>query len=987
MSASACGYRLPSGGLIDRSRTVCFTFNGRSLEGHPGDTLASALIANGVSLIGRSFKYHRPRGFYGAGLEDPSSMLAVRDTYGYEPALRAGQVRLCEGLEARSVTGWPSATFDLAGGLQLFAGVLSAGFYYKTFKWPTWALFEPLIKRSTGFGRPQVMAETRTAHYRHATCDVLIVGGGPGALAAARMLIGTGLKVVLADDQPQVGGCLNWEAVTLDDRAGAIWARDIAAQLAADPQFTVLTSTTVTAAYEGNHFTLVQTIADTRGVRCEYHWKLRAHRVVLASGMIDRPLLFPGNDRPGIMLSAAVRRLIGEFGVSPARALAVYTNNDSGYLTALAAARAGIDVRAVVDVRPRPQSAASHIDAVRGAGITCLFDSQITATTGYRRLSGITVHDESGRRRRIPCNGLAVSGGFTPLIHLASHRGVKPVYDAQRAVFLADRMPDGWYAAGGVTGALDLETALAQGRQAGESAAAAMGVSVRPTPIEAVKTDSWGAGAIAPLWRPNRASLATMWVDFQNDVKASDVALAVRENYLSVEHLKRYTTLGMGTDQGRTSNVNGLALLAELTGRAVDAVGTTTFRPPYTAVRMGVIANGRRGDLYRPRRLLPAHRVHEKQSAVFEDFGWQRPDWYRCNGESREAAVEAEMAAVRTRVGVFDGSTLGKIEVTGPDAAEFLSRFYVSNMATLKQGHVRYSVMLKDDGVIFDDGVVARLGENHFLASPTSGQADAVAAWLERWRQTEWPAMRVAISVVTSNWASIAIAGPRARALLAHLEPSFDIANEAFPHMEIREGRVGGVAARVARISFTGELQYEVSVPARYACCLLQGLLAVEGDLKPLPVGIEAWLRLRLEKGYLHLGSDTNGRTTPLDIGMAGIVAKRRDDFIGKRSLSLPFATSPEREQLVGLIALQGTLHVGGRILAPNHARPPCPTEGYVTSACVSPSVRASIGLALIERGHARQAETVAVYCNGAITRARICNPVFYDPANEKLRL
>jgi sarcosine oxidase subunit alpha len=502
--------------------------------------------------------------------------------------------------------------------------------------------------------------------------------------------------------------------------------------------------------------------------------------------MIDRPLPFTDNDRPGIMLSSSVRRLIGEFGVAPARNLAIYTNNDSAYLTALMSARAGVNIEAVVDTRP--EAAAIHVGSARNAGITCLFENQISATSGYRRLTGITVQDKDGHSRRISCNGLAVSGGFTPLIHLASHRGVKPTYDAQRGALLADRLPEGWYAAGGVAGALDLKTTLAQGGRAAYSIAAAMRISVRPTPIDAVEADSFGT--VAMLWRPSRGSSSAIWVDFQNDVKASDVELAARENYVSIEHLKRYTTLGMGTDQGRTSNVNGLALMAGLTGQAIDTVGTTTFRPPYTAVRMGAIANRRRGDLYKPRRLLPAYGTHEKQSAVFDDFGWERPDWYRCNGANREAAVAAEIAAVRTHVGVFDGSSLGKIEVTGPEAAKFLSRLYVSNIATLKRGRVRYSVMLKEDGVIFDDGVVACLAENYYLASPTSGQADAVAAWFERWRQTEWPSMRVAISVITSNWASIAIAGPRARVLLSHLEPSFDVSNEALPTCKLWKERL-----------------------------------------------------------------------------------------------------------------------------------------------------------------------------------------------------
>jgi len=551
-------------------------------------------------------------------------------------------------------------------------------------------------------------------------------------------------------------------------------------------------------------------------------------------------------------------------------------------------------------------------------------------------------------------------------------------------MFLADSLPDGWYAAGGVTGTLDLRTTIAQGVECGQSIGAARGVAVRPAFPETVEADSHGVAV--PQWRPQHGSSAAMWVDFQNDVKASDIELAHRENYVSVEHLKRYTTLGMGTDQGRTSNINGLAIMAELRDLPIDAVGTTTFRPPYVAVRMGAIANRRQGDLYKPRRFLPAHAVHQGLGAEFDDFGWQRPDWYRSNGPDRESAVAAEMAAVRSHVGVFDGSSLGKSEVTGQAAATFLSRFYVSNIATLTPGRIRYSVMLKEDGVIFDDGVVSCLGANHYLASPTSGQAEAVAAWFERWRQTEWPSMRVAISPVTSNWASIAIAGARSRDLLASLQPDFEISNAQFAHMEIRQGRVAGVPARVARISFTGELQYEISVQARYASSLLESLLAARGDLSPRIVGLEAWMRLRLEKGYLHLGSETNGRTTPLDIGMAGIVAKRKDDFIGKRSLSLSFATSPEREQLVGLIALEGTVEVGGRILVPNHVEPPCPTDGYVTSACFSPSLRCSIGLALIERGRARMGESVLVYAGGSVTRCRITRPVFYDPDNLRLQ-
>jgi sarcosine oxidase subunit alpha len=986
-------YRLPEGGLIDRTRTLRFTFNGKVLYGHPGDTLASALIANGVCLVARSLKYHRPRGFYGAGLEDPSSMLAVRDAHSYEPAIRAGQVSLVEGLEARSVGGWPCLNFDVGAVAQLASGLLSAGFYYKTFMWPDWKLFEPAIRGRAGFGRPQAGVGRRSIGHRHAICDVLVIGAGPAGLMTARGLQRTGLTVVVADGERTLGGSLLWEAVQIDGQAALCFSRTVLAELESDGAFMLLSSTLVTGAYENNVFTLVQSLHDAGGVCGERHWKLKAHHVVLATGMIDRPLLFEGNDRPGIMLSSAMRRLMGEFAVAPAQRLAIYTNNDSAYLTAINARRSGVAVAGIIDTRPA--SAALHADVAARLDIACHFDSQIARTSGYRRLRGVTVRAADGATRTIACDGLAVSGGWTPLIHLAAHRGVKPAYDTTRSMFVCRELPSGWVAVGGVNGVLDLEAVFREAAQAAQAIAGDHGDAAtrRAAPGGlALKVGAASFGAVTPHWIPQHGSPTKIWLDFQNDVKLSDVELAVRENYVSVEHLKRYTTLGMGTDQGRTSNVNGLAALAAVTGREIPAVGTTTFRPPYSAVRMATLANERRGDLYRPRRYLPADAIHREWGAVMEDFGWERPDWYRSNSSDggsrrnqREAAVAVEMRAVREHVGVFDGSSLGKIEVTGPDAATFLTRFYISNMATLKTGRARYSVMLREDGVIFDDGVVTCIGSNHFLVSATSGNAEAVAAWLERWRQTEWPMLQVAVSDVTANWTAIAIAGPKARELLRRLEPDFDITSASFPHMEFREGALGGIHGRVARISFTGELQYEISVPSRYAAAMMQALLATNADLKPRPVGMEAWLRLRLEKGYIHVGSDTNGRTTPLDVGMASIAAKRRDDFIGRRSLSLPFATSNEREQLVGLMAVDEALHVGGRILAAGHRSPPCPTEGYVTSACFSPSVGRSIGLALLQRGHQRHGEIVSVYSAGATVRCRVCNPTFYDPKNERL--
>jgi sarcosine oxidase subunit alpha len=973
--------RLGQGNAIDRSQALTFTYNGRAMTGYRGDTVASALIANGVRIIGRSFKYHRPRGFYGAGVEDPNAMLAVRDAYGDEPAIRAGQVPLSEGLDVRSITGWPSAERDL-GAVAGFAGnILSAGFYYKTMMWPSWKLFEPYVRRATGFGRLTADRTARSVQHRHAVADVLVIGAGAAGLEAALALSGQGLKLILAEMEPMLGGTLSFEEATIDGVAARAWVAAASTTLASDCDVTILASTTVGAAYENNIFSLVETIHDGRGVCAERHWLIHARYVLLATGMVERPLLFAHNDRPGVMLASAVRRLIAQYGVTPARKLVVYANNDSGYLTAMAAKGAGVEVAAVLDTRP--EAAAIHADAARSADIKCLHGCVVVDVAGRSGVSAVVVQT-NGRAERIPCDGVAVAGGWTPLIHLAGHRGCKPVFDEGRSMFVAPQLPPRWWAAGGAAGTTDLAQSLAEGRLAAVDMLAAEGLTAHACPVRRV--ESPGYGSVSPTWRPPAGASDKIWVDLQNDVKVSDIEIATRENYVSVEHLKRYTTLGMGTDQGRTSNVNGLAVLAELTGRSISEVGTTSFRPMFSSVRMSTVAGGREGDLHRPRRYLPADAVHRRLGAEFEDFGWERPDWYRSNGADREAAVRAEMAAVRGSIGVFDASSLGKIEVAGPDSARFLARFYVSNMATLKPGFIRYSLMLAEDGVIFDDGVVACLGENRFLAGPTSGHAEAVAAWFERWRQTEWPDSRVSISNVTSNWGTIAIAGPMAREVLRRLDLDFDIGRDAFGHMQIREGIWMGVPVRVARVSFTGELQYEVSVQARYAESLLQVLLETSGNIVPRPVGMEAWLRLRLEKGYIHLGSDTNGRTGPAEVGFGPLVARRDDDFIGKRSTTLPFGLSRDREQLVGLVALNGRIEVGARVLKSGYSAPPCPTDGYVTSACESASAGKSIGLALVERGFQRKGEQIALFSSGLIVRARIVEPVFYDPENERLR-
>ncbi|MBO6947457.1 MAG: (2Fe-2S)-binding protein [Rhodospirillales bacterium] len=969
------GRRLQTGGLVDRTKELRFTFNGKTMTGYAGDTVASALIANGVDIVARSFKYHRPRGFFGAGCEDPSAMLAVRDQYGFDAAIRAAEVYLTEGMDVRTSRGFPSAAFDLGVLIQPFARFIKAGFYYKTFKWPNWRWFEPVIKRTTGFGDIDPTASPRPAERVHARCGVLVIGGGAAGLSAADTLIDAGHDVLIVDEGRSLGGAALWSGQRMDDKDAAAWINARVERISGADNIRVLTDTVVTGAYEGNFFTLLQSISDDGGVRLLRHIKLKAEKVILATGAVERPLVFPGNDLPGVMLASAACRYIGQFGVAPMSCLAVFVNNDAGYRSAIAAHRAGIDVAAVIDVRDTPaQTLLDEMSAIRVPVMTGL---EVAAAIGERHVRAVDVRPLAGGRTvRVACDGLAVSGGETPLVHLAAHRGMKPVYDPESASFVPSNLPDGWVGAGAVTGPLKLDEAVRSGD------AAARLVVGEEDPTQAKSANPYN---IQPHWRATTGDPAKMFVDHQHDVTVADIELAAREGYVSVEHLKRYTTLGMGTDQGRTSNINGLAILAGLTGREIVDVGTTTFRPPYTAVPMAAIAGNRVKTFYRAARYLPAHETHENAGAVFEDVGWMRPDWYRMNGEDREAAVATEMAAVRSAVGLFDGSPLGKIEVAGPDARAFVDRFYVSNIMTLKPGRIRYSVMLHEDGVIFDDGVVTCVDDNLFIVGPSSGNADTVAAWLERWRQTEWPGMRVAVAPVTSNWASIAIAGPKAREVLAALDPDFSISGDVFSHMSYRQGRIAGFDGRVSRVSFTGELQYEVNVPARHGKTLLTRLLNITQPMGGRLVGLEAWLRLRLEKGYLHVGADTNGRTTPLDIGMGGVAAKKPGDFIGKRSLALSYAQSENREQLVGLTVKAGALRVGGRILMDEVATPPCPTAGYVTSACYSPSLGYYVGLALIENGANRMGETIKIFDRGQVLAAEICRPGPFDPDNERL--
>jgi len=986
MNTAEQSYRLPVGGLIDRRRSISFTFDGRPMTGFAGDTAASALLAAGVRIVGRSFKAHRPRGVFAAGVEEPNAVISVLQETSFEPMMRATQVVLREGMAFRSLNAWPSAKHDAAAIFGLAAPLMVSGFYYKTFLWPSWKFYEGFIRRAAGIGRLRPAPDRIHYEHVHESTDILVIGGGPAGLVAAQGLVESGLSVTLAEDQPQLGGSLLWDSARIDGIASADWAAACERRLRRAGNIRVLSSSTVCGAYEGNLFVISERAINARGVPVHRIRKLQAKHVILAPGAVERPIPFQNNDRPGVMLASALRRYVNQYAVAPGRRAVIFTNNDSAYWAACDLVERGINVAALIDCRPAAGVAARR--AVESRGIAARFDSQILDVRGRRGVTGVTVgNNESRARESLACDLLGVSGGWTPLVHLASHRGPRPVYDPGLAAFVMRELPSGWVQAGSVAATGSIAEAMSQGAAA---ARALIQVNARSAVISAEMpaVDEPANVAPGPFWREVAGDPGRMWIDFQSDVTARDVALAARENYASVEHLKRYTTTGMAIDQGRTSNVNALSILARETNRDVGEVGVTTFRPPFVGLKMNAVAGIGRGPLHAPMRRTPLHDEHLGLSADMVDFGpWRRPDHYGKNGPDRERSVAVEMAAVREGVGLFDASPLGKIEVAGLDAAVFLDRFYISNLLTLKPGDIRYSLMLREDGVVFDDGVIACLSPTHFLASPTSAHADQVAALFERWRQTEWPKLRVAVASVSSNWATLAIAGPRARDLLSRLQPSMPIDPQSFRHMNFRPGSILGVSCRIARVSFTGELQFEISVRSRFAAALWRHLLNAGEDLGIRAVGMEAWLRLRLEKGFIHIGTDTDGRSTPDDIGFGAIAARKTADFLGKRSLSLSYMAGSDRERLVGLRTAKGVkLEVGGRIFAPGHTKPPAPTDGRVTSACFSPSAGGWIGLALLTNGRGSIGSKVTIYQMGRQIQATVVAPPFYDPSGIRMQ-
>ncbi len=972
-------YRRKQGGLVDRSRAFSFSFGGWPYHGHPGDTLASALLANGQHLVARSFKYHRPRGILAAGSEDPAALVEIGDEAGRtDPNTRATEQEIYDGLVARAQNCWPTLKYDFGAVNDLVAAFMPAGFYYKTFKGPlgSWMWFEPFIRAAAGLGHAPAAPDPDRYEAVNRHADVLVAGGGPAGLMAALAAGRAGARVILAEETAELGGTLlsrDPEALTIDAMPAADWTIKTRAELEAMPEVTVLTRTTAFGYYAHNFVGLWERVADhlpeaDRPRRLPRHrlWRVRAKEVVLATGALERPLVFHENDRPGIMLAGAVRTYMHRYGVLPGKRIVVATNNDSGWDAALDMARAGGEVAAVVDVRD--EVAPAHLAEAARRGVAIYGNATVVGTEGRHRIRSVAVRALAGgghakKAVSIECDLLAVAGGWAPNAALfAQSRGALS-YDESIEAFRPGRSWQRERSAGAANGAFAMAECFAEGARSGAEAASAAGFDASPPALPRIVGGQTGQGPIRaipelPGNRPPHRLRA--FVDLQDDVTTKDLALAVKEGYRSVEHAKRYTTAGMGTDQGKVANLNAFRFLAAARGEAVSAIGTTTFRQPYKPVTIGALAGQHVGDHFAPRRTTPIHDWHRRNGAVFEPIGdWLRARAYLRDGETFHEAVQRESKAARNAIGVLDASTLGKIDVSGPDARAFLNRVYTNAWTKLASGRCRYGLMLGEDGMVMDDGVTACLADDHFHMTTTTGGAARVLAKLEDYLQTEWPDLRVYLTSVTEQWTVAAICGPQSDKLVTALCDDLDADPAGFEFMTWRDAHVDGIAVRVFRVSFSGELSYEINIPATYGLWLWERVMEMGAEHGITPYGTEAMHLLRAEKGFVIVGQETDGTVTPDDLGYGGMV-KASGDFIGRRSLSRPDTARADRKQLVGLLTEDPRLVLmeGAHVIETEaESAPPVPMLGHVTSSYFSPNLERSIAMALVRGGRSRMGE------------------------------
>ena len=956
-------FRLNKEGLINRNKKISFTFNGKKLFGYEGDTIASALIANGIHLVGRSFKYHRPRGFFGAGVEEPNAKLQVEFNGHSEPNVNATEMELVEGLSATSQNCWPSVNFDIGAINNFLKMFFPAGFYYKTFMWPKsfwYKIYEPFIRKAAGLGVASIEKDKERYEHKFEYCDLLVTGSGPSGLASAYAAAKNGAKVILAEDKPRFGGTLLTDDVSIDNLSGKDWAEKIISELKSMPNVTVKNRSQVFGYYDHNMLVMFERVSDHLEKKSKFTprqrlWYIRAKETILSTGSIERPIVFGNNDTPGIFLSAAAKEYMKVYGVLVGKKPLIFTNNDSAYETALEFKKNNVEP-IILDTREEHSS--ELIDEAKSKGIDIRFSHGVIVANGYKKVKSAKIgklnKDKNSFEKieTIECDCICVSGFWTPSVHLASQSGNKLKYEEKIDAFIPDKKKQHETSVGAANGSFTLEESLKHGFENGSNLSAKITETKTEISIPNVNEKKYGAHDKFWCMPLPKNENPKRFVDFQNDVSVSDIEIALREGYRSIEHVKRYTTLGMATDQGRTSNLNGLQLVSNIENKIVPEVGHTTFRPPFTPITIGTIVGREVGMEYMPTRKTPMHEWHEKNNAVFVDAGaWKRPRYYKQGNETLFEASKREAKNVRENVGICDVTTLGKIDIKGPDAAEFLNRVYTNAWMKLPVGKARYGLMLREDGIVMDDGTTTRISENHYHMTTTTAQAANVLSHLEYYLQIVWPELNVNVVSTTEQWAGAAIAGPKSRDMLSKLYPDLDVSNDALPFMGYKEADFFGVPSRIFRISFSGELAYEINVKSDHGMFMWEKMMEVGKEFGNQPYGTEALSTLRIEMGHVA-GPELDGRTIPSDVSLNGLVSKKKD-FIGKNSLGREAFNVESRQKIVGLIPIdrKSSIPEGSHIVQDQNAKLPNPKLGHVSSSCWSVENNNPFSLAIMKDG------------------------------------
>ena len=988
--------------FIDQTTRVSFKFDGKTYFGFKGDTLASALLANNVHLVGRSFKYHRPRGIMTSGSEEPNAIVQInKNSSVTEPNVRATEVEIYDGLEASSQNCWPSVNFDIGGINNFLSPLLPAGFYYKTFMWPAsfWEKYEYFIRKSAGLGQSPTEPDPDIYDHNYVHCDVLVIGGGISGVMAAKISAENNFKTLLLEERPNLGGTTIYQKndyFKINDQYSSDWLEKEIEQIKNLKNLEIKTRTSV-AAYHGYNYLLArENLTDHLPIEKKQNTirqrllKIRAKKVITATGSIERPLIFDNNDRPGIMLSSAIKKYADFYGVACGKENVLFTNNDTAYETAISLNNKGIKINAIIDIRDQNKSDLTN--EINKAGIKIYNSYTVINTKGYKKINKITIMKLSKDGKTvtdskidIKCDCLGVSGGWTPAVHLFTQSGGKLKFDDNDNIFIPNKYPSDQLSIGSCNGNLELDDIISNINVSLKNF-----LKIDKTNFENLKINSSKSNSKRNIWllpSNKTVSKTKAFVDFQNDATAKDIKLALREGFRSIEHVKRYTTTGMGTDQGKLGNMNALGIISDTSNVKMSDLGTTTFRPPYTPLTFGTIVGRNVGEFFDAFRKTPMHDWHVQHKAKFENVGqWKRAWYYPKGNENMHDAVQRESKAAREGAGILDASTLGKIDIQGSDASEFLNRVYTNAWSKLAVGKCRYGLMLNEDGMVYDDGVTTRLSENHYIMTTTTGGAANVLGKLEDYLQTEWPELDVYLTSVTDHYATASVCGPNSKKIISKIIPNLDLSDENFPHMSFKNAKIGNIKCRVMRISFTGEQSYEINIQANYGKSLWEKCMDAGNEFNITPYGTETMHLLRAEKGFIIVGQDTDATLTPIDLQMDWIVSKKKYDFIGKRSLYRSDTIRDDRKQLVGILTddPNEVLEEGAQIVA-DTSKKPVEMLGHITSSYFSPNLNKSIALGVVKGGKNMMGQKLFIPMKDKIINVTVADPVFLDKENKRL--